>query len=421
MVPEWDGNGTFRAAREFEGYFPLGVQAQYVRRERTGLHGRLTITYGTTVLAWSNFNLEKDEERVRIANSAYSHLRKPLIDTYKKEFLKHDLDLFCRGLDDAMVGTIEVEQLGGPLERKPLDFWLPPYLISGGGTILYGPPGRGKSYTALLMAISLDAGLRMFWPVPRARRPLFVNLERSRDSLAARIGAVNRALGLPPDRKLDVINARGRTLAEVADRVRRAMHEHGKDVLFLDSISRAGAGDLNENQPVNRITDLLNNLSPTWLALGHTPRGDESHVYGSTMFEAAADVMVMLASERRADGTIGIGLEITKANDAPTGGPMQVLAYSFDDMGLTGCSHGDPSQFSELLARKRMSTAELIEEYLAGCPEADAGSIADAVGKDRTTVTRTARSDARFTNRTVGSGQRTRVLYRLANAAAMEF
>jgi hypothetical protein len=38
-------------------------------------------------------------------------------------------------------------------------------------------------------------------------------------------------------------------------------------------------------------------------------------MYGSVHFEAGADVIVQLLSEQLEDGTLGIGLQVTKNND----------------------------------------------------------------------------------------------------------
>ncbi len=111
--------------------------------------------------------------------------------------------------------------------------------------------------------------------------------------------------------------------------------EPAADVVILDSISRAGVGDLNENQPVNRAIDMLNRLAPTWLAIAHTPRADETHVYGSVHFEAGEDLGVGLIAQTSMDGLLtGVGLRVDKANDLPKNIPLGIHAMEWDERGV---------------------------------------------------------------------------------------
>mgnify|MGYP001573377695 CR=1 FL=1 len=92
------------------------------------------------------------------------------------------------------------ETAGAP-ERVLPTYILWPYIVREGGAVLCGPPGCGKGYIALLMAVSTDAGVSTIWPVQQAR-VLLVNLRRSDESLRQRLGNVNAALGLPRTRRL---------------------------------------------------------------------------------------------------------------------------------------------------------------------------------------------------------------------------
>lgn len=206
-----------------------------------------------------------------------------LKEAYTAKALRYDLDTFCAGLWERWMGRYQAELIGGDPELGPPEFMLAPYVMRGGGTIFFAPPGRGKSYLALLMAISIDAGCDHLWGVKQAP-VLFINLERSTTSIRRRVTQVNCVLGLEPSRPLRFLNARGRSLSDVVDGAKAIIDRDGVEVVFLDSLSRAGFGDLKDNRPGNSIMDALNGLSETWLALGHTPRNDPSHLYGTIMF-----------------------------------------------------------------------------------------------------------------------------------------
>jgi hypothetical protein len=267
------------------------------------------------------------------------------------------------------------------------------YLIQGGGSILFSPPGRGKSYTVMAMAVSVDSGCNKIWPVVQ-RKVMYVNLERSRDSMRFRLASVNKALGLPAERPLPFLNARGRSLAEVYDYVRRGVERYQIEAVVLDSISRAGMGDLTENESANRTVDLLNRLCPTWIALGHTPRADEKHVYGSVHFDAGMDIGIQLLSQTQ-DLLTGIGLQVTKANDIRLP-PLQVIALEWGEEGLREIRPARKREFIEIEAGKRTGLEQEIEEYLLLGGDAGAGEIAAALKRNRSNVAALLAKSARF-------------------------
>jgi hypothetical protein len=211
------------------------------------------------------------------------------------------------------------------------------------------------------VGISIDAGANVLWETQK-HRVLFINLERDKRGVERRIGCVNTALGLDPARPLLVQNARGRSLVEVKDATERAIEKHGVEVVILDSISRAGMGDLTENRPANAVADTLNDLCPTWLAIAHSPRADSDHVYGSVMLDAAADIIVRMASEEK-DNLLGVRMDITKANDIPRH-KTPAMAFEFDSMGLSGVRASVNGEFPKLTEDPHISNRERIAAYL---------------------------------------------------------
>ena len=405
------GPETYAADWPANPLLPMRFLARAPRKERTGLHARLEIHLDSTVLAWSTFNVERDEDRVRLANSASKHIpvESEAAISYPPPHLKYQLDTFCRELGPALLKSVRVTRLSGT-EAAPMPMVLHPYIVQEGGTILFGAPGRGKSFLSQFMAVSLAAGLSTLWPVPEPRQVLYVNLERSEKSVARRLGAVNRALNLPTEHEIPFVQARGRSLSEIADSLAHTIHEQETEVLFLDSISRAGAGDLNENMPANRITDLLNSLCPTWFALGHTPRppsgkGDSDHLYGSQMFDAGADLLIRLTSEKRREHVLGVGLDVVKGTDLPAQ-RLQVWALEFTDDGLTGIRRADPGEFPEVEGAKT-SIPDMIKRYLLRVGEAAASDIADEIGSRRDYVARLLANNEELQSRREGK----RVLY----------
>ena len=363
------------------------------RKQATGTHGKVFIGIDRRILNYTVLNLDRDEDRVRFVNSAFNMLPPMVKETLDKGELKHTFDLFCLNGYTEYVGTQKASFLVPLADRTPPGFMIEPFIIRGGGSILFGPPGKGKSYVAMTIALAVDAGLTDMFNVTQGR-VLFVNLERSAESLQRRLLNINLSLGIPDDYPLLTLNARGKTLDDVIEAVDESIKEHDVKLVVLDSISRAGFGDLNDNRPVNKIIDTMNNTCETWIGLAHAPRGDSSHVYGSVHFDAGADIVIQQVSEAR-ERSLGIGLNIVKANDVGKM-PMMVLGYEFDDIGITKIWFPKASEFPELMLSKPVSTAEEVYDYLSEVDNATAGEIASSLNKSRSMISSILNSDERY-------------------------
>ena len=379
--------------------------AENVREEHTGIHAKASISCDYIPLAWSTFNVGRADERVRIVKQAFAQLKAnpknaELIKTYTESNLGHDFDSFCVGLWEYQLSFFIPESLSGNPEQTKATFLLYPYITEGGGTILYAPPGRGKSYSALLWAISVDAGCNKFWDVLK-QKVLFINLERSRESLRKRIATVNAALGLEPERPLMVLNARGKSLNDVLPVCKKYIKDMDVKLVVLDSISRAGYGDLNENQPMNKIIDALSALAPSWMALSHTSRANEEHAYGSIMLDAGADICVQLGTEIKEDGTLGVGYQITKQNDSGYY-KQNIYALEFGAFGLTNVREAQSFEFPEIEAKNpnagKRDELSIIMDYILGQEgaESNATRIAQDTMIDRTKVVRYLTNSGKF-------------------------
>jgi hypothetical protein len=234
---------------------------------------------------------------------------------------------------------------------------------------------------------------------------LIINLERAKESVQRRLTMVNKILGLPATRKILILNARGKTLADVYAACRKAIQKYNVGFIMLDSISRAGVGDLTENTSGNRVIDQLNSLCPSWLAIGHTPRNSEGHLYGSIMMDAGADICVQLNSQTLDDGTLGIGWELTKQNDTGRKG-QQILAFEFNEYGLSNIRKPKPFEFPEIEGKGHQSMEQVIIDFIQDQETADATAtdIEKATGLNRANV-------SLFLNRS-GKFQKTRVGYK---------
>jgi len=386
------GRGVQHEFRIATGH-TMSITVENFRKQSTGIHGKVVVGIDKRMLKHTVMNLDRDEDRVRFINHAFTMLPPVVRETLDKGELMHTFDLLCFNGYKEYVGHQRPSFLVPLSDRTPPAFLLEPFLIRGGGTILFGPPGRGKSYVAMTLAVAVDAGLTNLFNVQQGR-VLFINLERSAESLQRRLLNINLALGIDETYPLLTLNARGKTLDDVVESIEESINEHNVQLVVLDSISRAGFGDLNDNRPVNKIIDTLNNTCETWLGLAHAPRGDATHVYGSVHFDAGADIVIQQVSEAR-ERSLGIGLNITKANDVGKR-PMTVLGYEFDDIGLTKIWFPNATEFPELMLSKQTTTAEEIYDYLNEIDNATAGEIATSLGKSRSMISSILNNDSRY-------------------------
>lgn len=370
----------------------LTFQAESMRQERTGIHARISIEFDYQPLAWSLFNVERSEDRTRLSNLAFTNLT---IEDYTKEALRRDLDTFCAGLWDFHISQILPELIGGDETQEPPNFYLYPYIIEGGGSILFAAPGRGKSQTALLWAQSINCGISSLWQVSKVP-VLYINLERSGQSIRRRLANVNRVLGLPTNQPLLTLNVRGKSLADVAPIIRRSIKTYGIKLIILDSISRAGYGDLTENRPANSIIDALSGLCESWLALGHTPRASEEHPYGSIMAEAGADIVIQLRSEA-GENKLGLGFEITKSNDLPQFS-QRVFAFEFEDWKLKDVRKATPYEFPNIEAKSKTNMLDDIINFISNQDSGDATTtdIERELGYNRVNISKLLNASGSF-------------------------
>lgn len=393
MKLETSPDGTIRWVHELPPHQILTLLAENLRRERTGLHALIAILLNDQILGHDVFNIGRSEERARLSKNAYAQMSGLALGEYREADLRHDLDTFALSLDRAWAGRFTVEAVEGKRRLEGQTYVLKPWVLTGGGTILFAPPKSGKSYMALLMAQSIHTGCDSLWPVQQ-QPVVFVNLERSRLSLEHRLACVNGVLGLPERTPIPMLNARGQTLSSIAT----ALKGKGTpQVGILDSISRVGAGSMVSDDVANAIVDMLNGLFPSWLAVGHTPRGGD-HIYGSVHFEAGQDLGVLVKSHQR-DNTLGLMLKATPANDIPPPPPVYYSLEFAEEGDVSGLAHVEEAKkadWPEIALEEAMGTVDRILTWVEDQGRATSTEVAEALHLDVANVSRTFHKSGRF-------------------------
>lgn len=384
------------------GHHHLVIQASEMRRERTGFHAVVTILDNDKDLAWNNLNIGRDEERVRLVNSAYKGARctEAFQELCSGAKLKTAVDEFCKGLPDFW------EQ-----ERFQSDFWLPgedipdlrfvlkPYILENGITIMYAGPGSTKSFLALWMGIQVAMGKSNLWHIPMARPVYYINLERSQGSIKRRFLLMVKSMRINECVQMEFLNVNS-GLPALAKKIASWRAKFPDTLFILDSLSRSAMGKMVEDDTGNKTIDLIRSLGGSWFVLGHTSRQgaenqNESHLFGGIMYDCGADVMLRLASEKAEvdpDGVkrVGSSLTISKANDIATDF-TDILTIEFepteDSIGCFKCIRpARETEWLDLRSGKKRSNVERIKDYLGAVGKATATEIASETGIDRSNV-----------------------------------
>lgn len=396
-----------------EANLPAGDRIEFeasgIRRERTGIHARIEISCAGRVAAYSILNIERDEDRTRLANSAGRRISGDKVN----DAVKVRLDQFCREAWPTWIAG-DTSEWSEREEIKPITHLLYPYVMAEAGTIVFGYKGQGKSWLGVLWTMMLQHGISSRWNITRPVNALFVNLERGRDSVDRRRAMVGQMLGV---RGMRSFHARGRSLSDIREAVRADIKRHGIEVVIVDSLSRAGTGKLTTDEDTNRAMDILNGFGCSWVALAHTAKHDGEHVYGSLMQENAADVIVQLAGCRSAlrETTIGCRLRVTSANDLPPIRP-EVYALDFEGGAMAALREADRGEFPDL-ALEGASPADQVAEVISEEGASSVEALVLATGLSRSTVYETLKL-SRFVRLETGGGRGKKASYGLRTVTA---
>ena len=368
------------------GLDTITLSAHNIRNEKTGVHAELGVAFNGESIAYTVCNIKRSEERTKLCNAAYKFLGETPADAAmlieKGDLLQH-LNDFCIEVYPAYLSVQAPTKIVGA--ERPINYMLKPHVLTGGGTIMYGKPGKGKSFTGLMMAMAVNYGTNHYWDTQQGEA-LFVNLERPDSTIPPRILGVAEALGLNSTTSLSVLNGKGATLVDIKDVMEQYIQENNVTFVVLDSISRAGTGDMKEDKVATATIDMLNKLGVTWLAIAHTPKYDETIYYGNSQYEAGADVMVRHSSEVIDDkGSIAVLLEVTKANDMPIPKPMG-LHYSFNENGISGIRFAAKEETAGLIDKEKNMYSS-IKEYLAEVGGKTATELAKTFDVERSAIT----------------------------------
>jgi hypothetical protein len=231
------------------------------------------------------------------------------------------------------------------------DFLIDGLLVASGLSVLFGPPGAGKSFLALDWSLCIGTGFR--WMArPVIRGPVVYVAAEGSAGLGARVRAWKEHRGYAGNPDVHFLAAPAQLLepseteALLGD-LRRLSSPPA--ALVLDTVARCMAGgDENSTEDMGRFVASVDRIrretGAAAILLHHTNKAGELE-RGSTALRGAADGMLALKAE---DGTLTLTCE--KAKDAEPFTPirlsLQPVAESCVISGPMGALDQDPENLS---------------------------------------------------------------------------
>ena len=170
-------------------------------------------------------------------------------------------------------------------------FLIEPLVSSSGLTMLFSPPGAGKSLIAMGLCVSLATGYPIFGATPtKVGSVLYVDFEDSVLTHKVRVKAMLKAIGLDSSDMKGVIHHFKVTgdLKQHISRIRNKARELDVVLIVVDSMGRARRGDASDGDATIKLTDAMDSFGYPVLALDHTTKAVNEQVEKGTMVDPSS-------------------------------------------------------------------------------------------------------------------------------------
>jgi KaiC/GvpD/RAD55 family RecA-like ATPase len=186
--------------------------------------------------------------------------------------------------------------------------------------VFYGPPGSGKSFVALSMALAVCSGQDWIGRSTRQQQVLYVAAEGAL-GMKLRLAAHRERLGVcDDDLRFIGIPFNVRELADI-DALLAAIKaaDFKPGLIIIDTLARVAVGaDENSAQAIGEVVEGFEHIrretGATVLVIHHTTKDGLSE-RGSSALRGAADVMISCKSAQGDGGKLGAELKCEKMKD----------------------------------------------------------------------------------------------------------
>jgi len=267
-----------------------------------------------------------------------------------------EIDAICLKTIKIFSAGEPVQQIWGDLqdsEALKAKFLIEPVLYESESNVFFGPGENAKSYIAIFLCVLArlpDAGAPFGLKV-KAANPLYLDYERSQASFKARLSAICRGLAVAP---VSIAYRRcSLPFADDIDRLIQIGKEGQHDLVVIDSVGIACAGELNSSEVATRFAAALHKWPITNLLITHTSKTEDGRKtpIGSVYFSTApANIFEIKKAQENGSNKADIALIHYKNNLGHKIEPMGFrLEFKHD---MTVFSRQDVSAMSQLIEGK---------------------------------------------------------------------
>lgn len=311
------------------------INVARIREHRDGhttcqLTVRLLPPYeGSGHLYQAQFNLSAARARLDLAKMLNARYNAPWPEMLE-QFCVYSLELFREGEP-----IIEIRSVKHPI---PPPFLVKPLLYENQPNVIFGDPGTGKGYLALLVACCAQIPWKDnpfgFEVKNEPQKALVLDWETEEADHIYRLSLLTNGLGL--EEQVILYRHCARSFMEEIEEIHQKIADAGITLLIVDSLGPACGDDLNPSAPPIAFFNALRRLRVTSFIIAHTSKGEggKKTIYGSTFFTALArSVWEIRTAQEPGSSEMQIALFHRKSNPGKIQKPLG-FHFSFFEDGL---------------------------------------------------------------------------------------
>ena len=202
------------------------------------------------------------------------------------------------------------------------EMWRMAPILSEDINLIYGNPGTGKSYLAIILGQAINQGLSVCNLTTTQGKVLLIDYETTKAKMRRRFYRVNEGLGIESEAlPIEYMKATV-PIAQRVESLQEYIMSHDIDFLIIDSLARASGGSISDDEGIGLFFEAIRQLERPCLIIHHTNRADD--FFGSGYIKANARNMWKLTSAAGEDGVMSLSLTQEKENDGPNMGSLSL-------------------------------------------------------------------------------------------------
>jgi hypothetical protein len=181
------------------------------------------------------------------------------------------------------LGEIDLSEMDAP-------FLVEPFISGTGLTMIFSPPGSGKSMLAMGLCVSLITGFPVFGATPiKTGNVLYVDFEDHVSTHSIRRQAMLNAIEFDGEPEFEIVHYKvNGDLKQHISRIRTKAREMDCVLIVVDSMGRARGNDPSDGNATIKLTDAMDTFGFPVLALDHTTKAVNEQIEKGTMSDPSA-------------------------------------------------------------------------------------------------------------------------------------